>query len=432
MKPPNGTDTRDIAATLGIDASAARKRLRRLWIVAPATLLLAALAALFLYLRPTAEGVQYVTQEVRRGDLTVTVTATGSLAPTNEVEVGSELSGIVKTVEVDFNDHVRVGQPLANLDPTKFEAEVLRSRAALESAQAKVLEAQATVREADLNLERLRRLAVLNARAVSPLDVDAAEASLARARAGEASAKAQVAEARATLKVDETNLTKTVIVSPVEGLVLTRSVDPGQTVAASLQAPVLFTLAEDLTQMELQVDVDEADVGRVQDGQAAAFSVDAYPDREFAARITQVRYGSATTEGVVTYKTILKVDNPDLALRPGMTATADITVDRVAHGLLVPNAALRFSPTSAGTPSAGTRRRGLLGMLLPRPPHSRERPAAAAGSKGKTQQVWVLRDGQPQAVTVATGLSDGAWTAVTEGDLQPGTLLVVDTASVRP
>lgn len=431
MKPPHETDSRDIAATLGIDASAARHRRRRLWIVAAAAALLALPAGLWVFLRPAAEGLRYVTQEVRRGDLTITVTATGSLAPTNEVEVGSELSGIVKTVEVDFNDRVRVGQPLANLDPTKFQAEVLRSRAALESAQAMVLEAQATVREADLNLERLRRLSVLNARAVSPLDVDAAEAALARARAGEASARAQVAEARATLMVDETDLTKTVILSPVDGLVLTRSVDPGQTVAASLQAPVLFTLAEDLTQMELQVDVDEADVGRVHEGQSATFSVDAYPEREFRARIAQVRFGSATTEGVVTYKTILTVANPDLALRPGMTATAEITVDEVADGLLVPNAALRFSPATE-TPSADAARRGLLGMLLPRLPRSRERPAAEGGPKGRTQRVWVLRAGQPHAVTVATGVSDGAYTVITDGDLAPGTPLVVDTQSLRP
>ncbi len=431
MKPPHETDSRDIAATLGIDAGAARHRRRRLWIVAAAAALLTLPAGLWVFLRPTAEGLRYVTQEVRRGDLTITVTATGSLAPTNEVEVGSELSGIVKTVEVDFNDRVRVGQPLANLDPTKFQAEVLRSRAALESAQAMVLEAQATVREADLNLERLRRLSALNARAVSPLDVDAAEASLARARAGEASARAQVAEARATLKVDETNLTKTVIVSPVEGLVLTRSVDPGQTVAASLQAPVLFTLAEDLTQMELQVDVDEADVGRVQEGQSATFTVDAYPEREFAAQITQVRYGSATTEGVVTYKTILKVDNPDLVLRPGMTATAEITVDRVADGLLVPNAALRFSPPQA-TPTASGERHGLVSLLLPRPPRRPKRAGVETLPKSQARQVWVLQGGELRAVAVVTGATDGALTVITSGDLALGAVLVVDTVDVKP
>jgi HlyD family secretion protein len=431
MKPPHETGSRDIAATLGIDASAARHRRRRWWIVAAAAALLALPAGFWVFLRPTAEGLRYVTQEVRRGDLTITVTATGSLAPTNEVEVGSELSGIVKTVEVDFNDRVRVGQPLANLDPTKFQAEVLRSRAALESAQAMVLEAQATVREADLNLERLRRLSALNARAVSPLDVDAAEASLARARAGEASARAQVAEARATLKVDETNLTKTVIVSPVEGLVLTRSVDPGQTVAASLQAPVLFTLAEDLTQMELQVDVDEADVGRVQEGQSATFTVDAYPEREFAAQITQVRYGSATTEGVVTYKTILKVDNPDLVLRPGMTATAEITVDRVANGLLVPNAALRFSPPQA-TPTASGERHGLVSLLLPRPPRRPKRAGVETLPKSQARQVWVLQGGELRAVAVVTGATDGALTVITSGDLALGAVLVVDTVDVKP
>jgi HlyD family secretion protein len=261
--------------------------------------------------------------------------------------------------------------------------------------------------------------------------VDAAEASLARARAGEASARAQVAEARATLKVDETNLTKTVIVSPVEGLVLTRSVDPGQTVAASLQAPVLFTLAEDLTQMELQVDVDEADVGRVQEGQSATFTVDAYPEREFAAQITQVRYGSATTEGVVTYKTILKVDNPDLVLRPGMTATAEITVDRVADGLLVPNAALRFSPPQA-TPTASGERHGLVSLLLPRPPRRPKRAGVETLPKSQARQVWVLQGGELRAVAVVTGATDGALTVITSGDLALGAVLVVDTVDVKP
>jgi HlyD family secretion protein len=432
MPPTDESPHRDIAATLGLDATGASRPRWRRWLAgAVVAVLLLSAAGLFFHLRPAQDAVTYLTQEARRGDLTVIVTATGTLAPTNEVEVGSELSGIVKTVAVDFNDRVLRGQPLAHLDPTKFDAEVRRSRAALEAAEARVLEALATAQEARLNLARLRRLQELNPRAISDLDLDAAEAALARARAGEGSARAAVAEARATLTVAETNLGKTVIVSPVDGIVLTRSVDPGQTVAASLQAPVLFTLAEDLTQMELQVDVDEADVGRVREGQPASFRVDAYPERSFSARITQVRFGSATTEGVVTYKTVLKVENPDLALRPGMTATAEITVERVADALLVPNAALRFRPAQAAL-EAATERRGLVSMMLPRPPRRPKRPGVETPPRGQTRQVWVLEAGAPRAVAVATGPTDGVSTVVTSGDLAPGAALVVDTAGVQP
>ena len=288
---------------------------------------------------------RYKTEEVRRGDLTVIVTATGTLQPTNKVEVGSELSGIIKSVEADYNSKVKVGQVLARLDTSKLEAQVTQSRAALESAKAKVLQAQATVKETRAKLAQFQKVRELsNNKVPSQSELDAAEAAFERAKADEASATAAVSQAQATLQANETDLSKSVIRSPINGIVLTRSMEPGQTVAASFTAPVLFTLAEDLTQMELHVNVDEADVGKVQEGQEATFSVAAYPDRTFEARIIQARYGSSTTSGVVTYETVLKVDNPDLSLRPGMTATADITVKKVENAILIPSAALRFTP----------------------------------------------------------------------------------------
>ena len=279
---------------------------------------------------------------MQRGNLTVVVTATGTLEPVNQVDVGSELSGIIDIVEVDYNDRVELGQVLARLDTDKLQAEVLQSQAALEAAQAKILEAQATVLETHLKSQRCDRLAVK--KMCSQEDVDSSVAAYKRARAEEGSARAQVAEARAKLGADQTNFAKAVIHSPIDGIVLVRNVEPGQTVAATLQAPVLFTLAEDLAKMELHVDVDEADVGLVEAGQTAHFTVDAYPERTFPARITQVRFGSQTVDGVVTYETVLNVDNSDLSLRPGMTATADITVKRIENAILVPNAALRFTP----------------------------------------------------------------------------------------
>ena len=424
MKDDLCVTPRDIAETLGLGVNTGPVgRLRRWLGWGVGLLLLAAAAGAYWLQRSGGDGVQYQTQEARRGDLTVTVTATGNLAPTNEVEVGSELSGIVRTVAVDYNARVTVGQPLAHLDDTKFAAAVMKSRAALASAQAQLKRAQATLVKEEQNLKRIQEARrISGGRLLSDSDLESAEAELERARAEVAIARAAIQQAEATLLSDETDLAKTVIYSPVYGIVLARTVDPGQTVAASLQAPVLFTLAEDLAEMELQVDVDEADVGLVQEGQTAIFTVDAYPERTFQALITQVRYGSQTTDGVVTYKAVLKVDNPDLALRPGMTATADITVQKISDALLVPNAALRFSPPQ---PKEKGRSRGLFEVLIPRPPRSGARPQSDVKGEGKRQRVWLLDDGGPVPRAVTIGATDGAYTVVTAGDLAPGAALVV-------
>jgi HlyD family secretion protein len=313
--PATGSPARvDIQAVLNTGGQTpGRRRLRR--VLAILGLLLFAGALLFWLLRGDEAAVRYETAEVTRGDLTVTVTATGTLEPVNQVDVGSELSGIIETVAVDFNDKVQRGQVLARLDTDRLQAQALESRAALQASQAKVTEAQATVLETRLAFERCEKLA--ERKLCSAADLDTARAAHARAKAAEASARAQVAEARATLDGKETELAKAEIRSPIDGLVLLRQIEPGQTVAASLQAPVLFTLAEDLAQMELHVAVDEADVGSIAEGQTAEFTVDAWPERSFPATITQVRFAPLTVEGVVTYETVLAVDNSDLALRPG-------------------------------------------------------------------------------------------------------------------
>ncbi|HSH12936.1 MAG TPA: efflux RND transporter periplasmic adaptor subunit, partial [Desulfurivibrionaceae bacterium] len=254
------------------------------------------------------------------------------------------------------------------------------------------------------------------------------------ARANEAMLQANIAEAEANLKVDQTNLEKAIIISPINGVVLKRTVEPGQTVAASLQAPVLFTLAEDLAKMELHVDVDEADVGQVKAAQLATFTVDAYPERTFPARISQVRYGSKTVDGVVTYETLLEVDNSDLSLRPGMTATANITVKELHDALLVPNAALRFVPP-AKTEGSNKKERNeasVLSRLFPRP--RREPPVRKEinnkGSK-RAQRVWVVREGNLAQIPVTVGASDGTSTEITDGDLQPGQEVVVDSVTAN-
>lgn len=402
--------------------SPGQRRLR--WLVTAIPVLLLTGVALLWLLPGEESALRYETAEVQQGDLTVTVTATGTLEPVNQVDVGSELSGIIETVAVDFNDKVQRGQVLARLDTDKLQAQVLESRAALQSNEAKVTETQATVLETRLAFERCEKLA--ERQLCTTGDLDTARAAHARARAAEASARAQVAEARATLDGKETELAKTEIRSPIDGLVLLRQIEPGQTVAASLQAPILFTLAEDLAQMELHVAVDEADVGRIAEGQTAAFTVDAWPERSFPARIIQVRFAPRTVEGVVTYETVLAVDNSDLALRPGMTATAVITVQELQDALLVPNAALRFTPPA--TAAAQPRQRGAFGMLFPRPPHTARRSNV---ERNGIPQVWVLHDGEPEAVTVKTGASDGRFTELQSGELQPGDQVVVDAVSVK-
>jgi HlyD family secretion protein len=369
----------------------------------------------------------YVTQNAVRGDLRVTVTATGTLTPINQVDVGSELSGIVKSVAVDYNDRVRAGQILARLDTAKLQAQASQIRAALDAARARGQQAQATLEEARAQFKRAEQLAA--SQLLPESDHDAARATLRRAEADRSNAAAAVAQAEATLQATETDLTKMVIRSPITGIVLKRTIEPGQTVAASFQAPVLFTLAEDLTKMELDIDVDEADVGKVQAGQHATFTVDAYPDRTFSARVAKVSFSSTTTGGVVTYKTALIVDNSDLLLRPGMTTTADVLVGTVSNGLLVPNAALRFSPATSTQPSP-SRSGGLLGRMMPRP----ARPSQAAPesmTRGNAQRVWTLRDGKATAVDVTVGMTDGRMTEVTGGDLDAGTPVIVQAAAQK-
>lgn len=366
----------------------------------------------------------YVTQPVRKGDLTLNVSANGTLQPTRSVNIGSELSGTVKRVLVDVNDRIQKGQVLVELDTAKLSDQVLRSRAALASAQAQLAQSTATVKESRASLARFEEVARLSGGKVpSATELDSARANVDRAIALEASARANVAEARATVSTDETNLGKASIRSPIDGVVLTRTVDPGNAVAASLQAVTLFTVAEDLAQLRLEVSVDEADVGAVKVGQKASFTVSAYPSRRYPATITRVAFGSTKTENVVTYVSWLNVDNSDLSLRPGMTAAATIVAVERTGVLLVPNTALRFAPAQpagAAADSGG----GLLSRLMPRMPRTGARKAA--GGDAAAKQVYVLKDGQAVAVSVQTGISDGRMTEVTGGELQPGMAVITD------
>ncbi|HMG45915.1 MAG TPA: efflux RND transporter periplasmic adaptor subunit [Allosphingosinicella sp.] len=386
----------------------------------------------------------YATETARRGNLRVTVSATGNLQPTNEVQVGSEQSGLVKQVFVDNNDRVTAGQPLARLDTARLQDALVQAQAGLASAQAQVATARASAANARANLSRQEEVwRVSNHRVPSETELDAARAENQRGIAGVNAAQAQVMQAQAQVSSAQTNLSKATIYSPVTGVVLSRQIDPGQTVAASFQAPVLFTIAEDLSAMKLEVRVDEADVGQVHEGQRASFTVDAYPGRTFPAMVTRVDVGanasgsttsgssaanaSASTGSVVAYTAILAVQNPELILRPGMTATAEIVTTERANALLVPNAALRWSPErdAASQRTQG----GVTSVLVPRIGRGGRGGRGGPGGggrevsigRGSRQTVYVLgADGNPTPVRVVVGESNGSETEITGGDLRAG------------
>jgi HlyD family secretion protein len=420
----NATNT-DLATLLAEPGAVPWYR-RRLWIATAALVVLASIGIWWwLTQRAADRAPRYNTQAVTRGSLTLTVTANGTLQPTRTVNVGSELSGTVLKVNVDVNDRIKKGQVLVVLDTAKLRDQILRSGAAVASTRAKVAQTGATIQEARATLGRLEEVARLSAGKVpSKAELDAGRATLARALADDGSARAGVRDAQAAASTDQINLSKASIVAPADGVILTRAVDPGNAVAASLQAVTLFTLAEDLSRLRLWVYVDEADVGSVKLGQNATFTVSAYLSRQFPARITRVGFGSTITDNVVTYLTYLDVDNADLSLRPGMTATATITAMKHDGALLVPNTALRFTPTSTAT---AVTKGGMLSSLTPRMPGGGNRRSAAARSNtAAARQLWVLRDGAAVAVAVTPGISDGHLTEILAGELDVGMLVITD------
>jgi HlyD family secretion protein len=424
----SAVSTADVAKTLGAQISAPRRG--RTLAIGLAGLVV--LVGAFWWLRngSDAKVPKYVTQKVTQGSINVTVTATGNLQPRNQVDIGSELSGTMRLVNVDVNDEVQAGQVLASLDTARLRAQVLQAESSLASAQARVTQTEATLKEARANYQRLAKLRELsNNKLPSQQDLDVSEAAVARGEGETVAAKASVAQAQASLTTIRTDLGKAEIRSPINGVVLVRSVEPGQTVAASLQAPILFTLAEDLKKMELHVSVDEADVGSVEVGQRASFSVDAFPNRNFSARITQVHFASNNTQkaaassnsptatGVVTYETVLEVDNSELLLRPGMTATAQILTTSIDDAVLVPNAALRFTPEGVELPFGGeANARGPLGPLMPqmgrrRVGNNREGGQGSGGAR-RPARAWIIENGKPELAMFRPGVTDGRVTQV--------------------
>lgn len=378
----------------------------------------------------------YSTQKAQRGALTVTVSATGKLAPTNQVQVGSELSGLITKVLVDVNDRVSAGQTLALIDQSRLNDTIQQGEAAVAAAQATVAQNQATLTEARSQLSRFEEVSRLSGgRVPAKTEMDNARAAVARAQATVRASQAQVVSQQAALRSNVTQRDKAVIRSPVNGVVLARQVEPGQTVAASFNTPTLFVIAEDLGAMELQVAIDEADVGQVKDGQKANFTVDAFPGETFPATIQRVDVGSnlsaqstssssstgtsSTTGQVVSYAAILSVANAQQKLRPGMTATAEIVTLQKNNVLLVPNAALRFTPSDGAQQASGG---GMAGALVPR--RGRRGQAAeksATIGRGARQTVYVKgEDGEPRAIQVTTGDTNGQMTEILSGDLKEG------------
>ncbi len=413
MTQPKPKIDPEIEAQLGLSDVASGSRTRRVWLrrgVWALLLLLVVAGFLFWRARGRAQAApRYVTTPIERGDLAVTVTATGTLSALDTVEVSSEVSGRVAEVLVDFNDRVRSGQVLAVLNPEQAQARAQEAAAQVEAANAGLVRARATAEEARRKLGRAQELA--DAGLLSKDDLDTAQATARRAQADVGAASAQTTVARASLEDVRSALRKTTIVSPIDGMVLSRSVEPGQTVAASLQAPVLFTLARDLTKMKLVVAIDEADVGKVTEGDSATFTVDAYPGRTFLSRVEQLRNVAKVDQNVVTYEAVLSVDNADMALRPGMTATAGIVTDEKSAVLLVPNAALRFTPPEVLAQEAGSRGGLFIPGVTRGSPFGR---GGGQGGRGQGQQGQGQAAGQrgsagaPGASGAAAGQRGGA------------------------
>lgn len=413
-----------IETVLGLDSRSRRGRWGRrlIWLLLAAALVAGA-AWWLLNRQTTGNVISYDTAPAAVNTLLVKVQATGNIQPTTQVDVSSERSGVIRSVNVKANSLVKRGDVLAQLDTERLEAELARGKAALAASEARLEDAKATLVEKQTAFKRAERLSKQGIS--STADLDTARAAQSRAEAGVVAAKADIEVAKAELTMQETDITKTRILSPVDGIVLKRDAEPGQTVASSLQAPVLFTLAEDLTRMQLEADIDEADIGEAKAGQTATFTVDAYPGKSFPAVIDTIEYSPEVTDNVVTYKAILIVDNSELLLRPGMTATAQILVNEVKDALTVPNAALRYAPPRQSSGQGFN----ITSLFIPRMPRGEKTTVPAADGE---RTVHVLEDGKPKAVKVRVGVSDGKDTQIISGEIKAGDEVILSSKAGGP
>lgn len=353
--------------------------------------------AVFFFFRNKDNGLKYRTEKITKGVIETNVTATGAVNAVTTVLVGTQVSGTIKNIYVDFNSPVKKGQLIALIDPSIFETQVEQARANLFSAKANLEKAEASLTDAKRTFERNKQL--FSKDLIARSDVDTAETNNETAKAQVSASKAQIAQTGAALKNSQANLGYTRILSPVDGVVISRNVDVGQTVAASFQTPTLFTIAQDLTKMQINTNVGEADIGSMKVGQDVEFTVDAYPDITFKGRVWQVRNAPITIQNVVTYDVVIKMDNPELKLKPGMTANVSVIVSIKKDVLKIPNAALRFKPSEKGT---GTPAKGM------------------GGYEKKGAGVWILENNKPKRIKVVTGISDGNHTEFVSGDIKVG------------
>jgi HlyD family secretion protein len=372
----------------------------------------------------------YETAKAVKGNLKVTITATGTIESVGSVEIGSEISGRVEEVLVKFNDVVKKGQVLAKINTEQLDAKVKEAKAQSMVSAANLASARATVEEADAKAARGKALS--DKGLMSAQDLDSAVSAQKKAHASLATSQAQQAVSAASLEAAQSSLGKAIIRAPVDGVVLSRSIEPGQTVASSLQAPVLFMLAQDLTTMRLKVNIDEADVGNVRDGQEASFAVDAYPKKKFPSTVKSIKNVPTAGKDIVTYEAELSVSNDERLLRPGMTATATIVTESRAGALLVPNAALRFTPPNvSATAATGSAKKATGAFAIPgmaKAPGASRKPAGgtAPARSPDSARVWVLDKGQPAPLRVQTGITDGTNTEIAGGDLTEGADVIVD------
>ena len=365
--------------------------------VAAAVLIGGGVAA-YLVTRSGKNEVEYKTEKITRGDIQETVFASGTINPITTVSVGTQVSGRIQAIYVDFNSPVKQGQVIAQIDPQIFQAQVDQAQANLISAKANLTKARADLADAKRIHDQAIELFAKNL--IAKNDRDAAQTGLQSGQAQVESAKAQVTQMEAALKSVETNLGYTTIISPVDGIVISRNVDMGQTVAASFQTPTLFLIAQDLTKMQIDTNVNEADIGKIRDGQDVEFSVDAYPEIIFQGKVSQVRNAPITVSNVVTYDVVIQVANPELKLKPGMTANATIISANKKNILRVPNAALRFVP-----------------------------PKQTAVKLQKGFGVWIIRNAEPVRVPITTGISDDNYTELVKGEIKEGQEIIIGEAT---
>ena len=375
--------------------------MKKILIAGAVVIVLAAIVAAFVLFRSKGSEPKYRTEKITRGDIVTTVTATGTVNAVTTVLVGTQVSGTIRKIYVDFNSPVKQGQLIAQIDPALFDEQAAQARANLLVTKANLEKAEASLADAKRTMERNKELFSKNLIARS--DLDTAETNYETSKAQVSASKAQVAQAEAALRNAQTNLGYTRIVSPVDGTVISRNVDVGQTVAASFQTPTLFTIAQDLTKMQLNTSVVEADIGKVKPGQDAEFTVDAYPEVAFRGRVSQVRIAPITVQNVVTYDVVIAVDNSDFKLKPGMTANVSVIVAEKKDIPRIPNAALRFRPA--------------------------ERTKTTQLQKGAG--VWILENEKPKRLPVTVGISDANFTELAAGELREDQEVIIEESPAK-